>query len=71
MRDHDHDHDDEYDGGGGATGDPQLDRGVGYQSPRRTGNLTGYHPSGDHRAADALAQSKRDREQRRQKRRER
>jgi hypothetical protein len=50
-----------------ATGDPALDR-TGYQSPRRTGNLTGYEPSRDTRAADALAQSKKDREQRAAKR---
>jgi hypothetical protein len=52
-----------------ATGDPQVDV-SGYQSPSRRGqNLTGFTPSRDHRAADALAQSKRDREQRQQRRR--
>jgi hypothetical protein len=52
-----------------ATGDPQVDV-SGYQSPSRRGqNLSGFTPSRDHRAADALAQSKRDREQRQQRRR--
>jgi hypothetical protein len=51
-----------------VTGDPQLDR-AGYASPSRRGqNLTGYEPSRDTRAADALAQSKKDREQRAAKR---
>jgi hypothetical protein len=64
-----HDHDECYDGCG-CTGNPALDI-DGYSSPRRTGNLTGFTASRDHRAADALARSKRDREQRRQQRRER
>ena len=48
-----------------VTGDPALDR-TGYQSPRRTGNLTGFTP---HKVnQDWLAQSKKDREQRAAKR---
>jgi hypothetical protein len=53
-----------------ATGDPQVDV-AGFRSPSRRGqNLTGFTPSDDHRAADALAKSKRHREERAAKRRE-
>jgi hypothetical protein len=54
--------------GSDATGDPQIDV-AAYSSPSRKGqNLTGFTPSNDHRAADALAQSKRDRERRQRQR---
>jgi hypothetical protein len=58
------------DGGGWAdvTGNPAEDI-PGYSSPSRRGqNLSGFRPSRDNRAAEALAQSKRDREQRAAKR---
>jgi hypothetical protein len=60
------------DGGGWAdvTGNPAEDI-PGYSSPSRRGqNLSGFRPSRDNRAAEALAQSKRHREQRAAKRAE-
>jgi hypothetical protein len=57
------------DGGAGVTGNPALDV-DGYQSPGRRGqNLTGFSPHPDNRVTEALAQSKRDREARAQRRR--
>ena len=55
----DYDDWDGYDGGPDVTGNPALDV-DGYQSPRRTGNLTGFKSS----QIDGLAQAKADRAKR-------